>query len=205
MEKHGIGTDASVATHINNICERNYVKIGPSRKLIPTELGVSLVHGYNKIDPELAAPELRSNIEKSVDMIAKVTIKLNIIYLRIKGQANYDDVLKKIIEIFRKKFLHFRENISLMDQLFGGNFGTFEDAICINSYNFLIKYINKAKGRPYTKCGKCKRFMKLIEESNKLHCEQCKITFDLPTVTNFIFYDTYNDHIVEWNIETCWR
>ena len=32
MDKHGIGTDASMATHINNICEREYVKVeGGSR------------------------------------------------------------------------------------------------------------------------------------------------------------------------------
>ena len=43
METHGIGTDASIATHINNICVRKYVTIKNGRTLVPTDLGSSLV------------------------------------------------------------------------------------------------------------------------------------------------------------------
>lgn len=46
MEKHGIGTDASIAVHINNICERGYVSLTGGRRLKPTVVGAALVHGY---------------------------------------------------------------------------------------------------------------------------------------------------------------
>ena len=58
MERHGIGTDASIAVHINNVVERNYARIESGRRVVPTELGITLIRGYQLIDPELASPQV---------------------------------------------------------------------------------------------------------------------------------------------------
>jgi len=105
MEKNGIGTDASIPTHINNIIERKYVEIvEPGRSLRPTSLGVALVRGYCEIDPELVLPSVRSNIEKSCEMIAK-------------GKADFSVVLNHCLKQFHKKFQYFQLSIGTMERL----------------------------------------------------------------------------------------
>jgi DNA topoisomerase IA len=71
MEKNGIGTDASIATHIENILKRNYVRLESGRRLLPNKLGLVLVQGYHQIDSSLVLPKVRSDIEGQCNRIAK--------------------------------------------------------------------------------------------------------------------------------------
>lgn len=115
MEKHGIGTDASIPTHINNISMRNYVKVSPTRRLIPTRLGIVLVHGYQKIDSELVLPTTRAALEQELNQIAL-------------GKMGFEVVLKQSIQDFRKKFHNFTETIAAMDELFQVSFSKLADS-----------------------------------------------------------------------------
>ena len=151
MEKHGVGTDASIPVHINNICTRNYVTIESGRRLVPTNLGIVLVHGYLKIDPDLVKPTMRSAVEKQLDLIAQ-------------GKADFKSVLAHTLEVFTLKFLYFVKNITGMDQLFEVSFSTLAES-----------------GRPFSRCGKCRRFMKLVEAKPKrLYCPTCDETYNVP-------------------------
>jgi len=72
MEANGIGTDASIPQHIQNIIDREYVRIIGQRVLEPTNLGIAMARCYYTIDPELIKPAVRSHIEMMVNKIAKV-------------------------------------------------------------------------------------------------------------------------------------
>ncbi|KAJ3659335.1 hypothetical protein Zmor_011025 [Zophobas morio] len=151
METHGIGTDASIPVHINNICQRNYVTVTSGRRLKPTTLGIVLVHGYQKIDAELVLPTMRSAVEEQLNLIAL-------------GKANFHAVLKHTVDIFKLKFQYFVKNIDGMDQLFEVSFSPLS-----------------ASGKAHSRCGKCRRYMKYIQaKPPRLHCPQCDETYSLP-------------------------
>ena len=60
MEKHGIGTDASIPSHIENVCKRNYVQVDSGRRLRPTVLGLALARGFGVVDAALVQPAVRA-------------------------------------------------------------------------------------------------------------------------------------------------
>ncbi|CAG2163578.1 unnamed protein product [Oppiella nova] len=159
MEKHGIGTDASIPTHINNICLRNYVKIGTGRRLIPTQLGIVLVHGYQKIDSDLVLPTRRAALEIQLNEIAA-------------GRVDFETVLNKTIKEFRNKFLYFMEHIPAMDELFEVCFSSLADS-----------------GKPISRCGKCRRYLKLIvAKPQRVYCATCNETYSIPQNGNIKTY-----------------
>ncbi|KAH8877911.1 DNA topoisomerase 3-beta-1 [Schistosoma japonicum] len=151
MERHGIGTDASIPTHIENIVQRGYVQLLSGRKLQPTPLGIVLVHGYQAIDAELVLPHMRRAVEEQLNHIAR-------------GHAKYDLVLQFVLAIFAAKYRYFVEHIQGMDQLFEVSFTTLASS-----------------GKPLSRCGKCHRYLKFIDSRpQRLHCSICNETYTLP-------------------------
>ena len=99
MEKLGIGTDASMAVHISNICDRRYTSVqGNRRFMVPSNLGIVVIHGYQKIDPELALPTLRSAMEKKITLIAE-------------AKAKDTSILEEELKIYSSKFVNLTEKV----------------------------------------------------------------------------------------------
>ncbi|KAG8819991.1 DNA topoisomerase [Serendipita sp. 399] len=97
MDKNGIGTDATIAQHINTIVEREYVMErleGKTKYLVPSTLGVGLVHGYSQIGLEksLSKPQLRRETERSMVQVCD----------RIKSK---NDMLQESIDQYKEVFI----------------------------------------------------------------------------------------------------
>lgn len=65
-----LGTDATIAQHIETVIKRNYVierMEGATKYLVPSTLGIGLVEGYNQIglDKSLSKPQLRREVTVS--------------------------------------------------------------------------------------------------------------------------------------------
>jgi len=99
MDRHGIGTDASMASHVGNVQKRKYVHLDDrTRRMKPSELGLALCHAYMLIDPELVLPTVRASIENACARVAR-------------GEAQKPRVVEQSLRTFKNKFFGFARQI----------------------------------------------------------------------------------------------
>ncbi|KAK2586300.1 hypothetical protein KPH14_001550 [Odynerus spinipes] len=96
MDKHGIGTDATHAEHIDTIKSRQYVGLTDSQYFMPSKLGIGLVMGYDNMGFPMSKPNLRADLEKDLKLICDGQKDPKIV---LQDQiAKYRDVFKIAIE-----------------------------------------------------------------------------------------------------------
>eukprot|EP00899_Mesostigma_viride_P001798 jgi/Mesvir1/11619/Mv00025-RA.1 len=66
MDKHGIGTDATMHDHVKTIQTRNYAVMNPQHQFLPTPLGEALVMAYDNMGNDLWKPSLRAQMERDM-------------------------------------------------------------------------------------------------------------------------------------------
>lgn len=105
MDKHGIGTDATHAEHIEKIKERQYVTLNPDKRFIPGYLGLALVDAYNEMGFELSKPLLRATLESQ---LAKICT----------GELTKDVVLQEQLRCYKRIFQSTEDRIVLLSDMF---------------------------------------------------------------------------------------
>lgn len=110
MDANGIGTDATIAEHIEKIKARNYIKSEKSGKetyLNPTILGVSLVHGFEAIGLEdsFAKPFQRREMEVDLKKICD-------------GTLTKDSVVSDIIDKYKNYYNKTNQSKNMLLQVY---------------------------------------------------------------------------------------
>lgn len=102
MDKHGIGTDATHAEHIDTIKSRQYVGLADGQHFMPSKLGIGLVMGYDNMGYPMSKPNLRAELEKDLKLICD-------------GQKDPKIVLQNQIAKYRDVFKVAMEKANLLD------------------------------------------------------------------------------------------
>ena len=115
MEKHGIGTDATHAEHINTIKERGYIGETEGRFLVPGTLGMGLVEGYELMNLHLAEPHLRAGLEEDLKKICL-------------GTKNPETVLIEQIQKYKECYQVIARQAEALDRAIGQRFNAVPQA-----------------------------------------------------------------------------
>ncbi|KAJ8037131.1 DNA topoisomerase 3-alpha [Holothuria leucospilota] len=141
MEKHGIGTDATHAEHIETIKSRLYVGVRPDGRFVPGELGMGLVEGYDLMGYELSKPNLRAELEADLKSICD-------------GSKCADDVLSEQVTKYKTVFIEAAVKANMLDQALAQYLGQ-------PAQQYVEEAIQAAEVHPVRKCPHCKESMVL--------------------------------------------
>jgi DNA topoisomerase-3 len=144
MDKNGIGTDATIATHISTIQQREYAMKDARNCFLPTPLGLALIEGYNSMGYQLNKPFLRATMEADCTKVAK-------------GEMTKDAVLKKCLSTMKECFSTCLREVSKLDASVSKYFRVLGSG---NAVSFQVVQRN------FTKCGQCQNKMELRVETN---------------------------------------
>lgn len=111
MDANGIGTDATIADHIEKIVLRNYItrrKIGRTETFIPTSLGISLIEAFDAILIDrisLLKPFLRRAMEGFLQKISR-------------GEITKQGVISQLLPLYKEAFLESNQKGSVITETF---------------------------------------------------------------------------------------
>eukprot|EP00759_Apiculatamorpha_spiralis_P003792 PhF_6_TR11744/c0_g1_i2/m.19207/K03165/TOP3; DNA topoisomerase III len=161
MDKNGIGTDATIATHIKTIQDREYAVV-TNGSFAPTKLGLALTQAYETLDMRpLLQPFIRANLESDLTAIAMGTKSKDIVvrnallqYREIFGMVSANT--KKILEIVGQWFPP-RGAVGMRDVAEGG--------ICGSCNGQMVIREGAVEGE---------------QVDRVVWCEQCRVALRLP-------------------------
>ncbi|ODN03898.1 DNA topoisomerase 3-alpha [Orchesella cincta] len=102
MEKHGIGTDATHAEHIETIKSRQYVGL-QGIHFVPGKLGMGLVEGYDAMGFEMSKPRLRAELEADLQRICE-------------GRKDPSVVLREQVLNYKRVFIQAMDQVVRLDE-----------------------------------------------------------------------------------------
>eukprot|EP00546_Thalassionema_frauenfeldii_P005764 CAMPEP_0178909288 /NCGR_PEP_ID=MMETSP0786-20121207/8421_1 /TAXON_ID=186022 /ORGANISM="Thalassionema frauenfeldii, Strain CCMP 1798" /LENGTH=833 /DNA_ID=CAMNT_0020581337 /DNA_START=2085 /DNA_END=4585 /DNA_ORIENTATION=+ len=163
MDRNGIGTDATIASHIQTIQDRNYAIKNANQEFSPTQLGIALVEGYNSMGYQLNKPDLRREVEHECNLVAN-------------GQKTMEDIMEPILLKMKECFERATAEAHKLDAAVARHFAP------LGSRHSTVLQAH------FSKCGVCHNSMALKEtqaqqrNNNRkvLYCDTCNIGLTLP-------------------------
>ncbi|KAM7372316.1 hypothetical protein PAMP_009493 [Pampus punctatissimus] len=141
MEKHGIGTDATHAEHIETIKSRMYVGLTADQRFLPGELGMGLVEGYNSMGYEMSKPNLRAELEADLKQVSE-------------GRKDKRSVLQHHIQKYKTVFIESVRKAKKLDEALSPYLGAAQEITEAEQQDMEIPL-------PVRKCPNCGRDMVL--------------------------------------------